>query len=401
MPLEVFTTPGCAYCARAKRFFKRHSLPYTERDVSADEMILREMIQRASVSTCPQIFVAGTLVGGYDMMLAEYEAGRLEPRLARAGLQMEEAAPEDPQPEVDEDEEEVALRTAALWADSVLNPAMGGGGAADAAGTAAALQLCMLTLMDEFLDDAGARVRYGALRASGEFAEFVMTAGDLCDLPLSSLDASAPTGERKAFWINLYNCLVMHGTTVAGSPKDGPARKAFFSGASGVAYCVAGCRLTLDDIEHGILRCNTPPPGAEAPPFGEGDARLALCLAPPTDPRLHFALNCGARSCPPIKLYEAARLEQGLSLAARAFVESDLAVEQEAGGARVTLSKILDWYGADFGADEAAVLGRLQGFLPAESAQHAALGEVLRRPASELQVTYREYDWGGNDATSD
>ena len=158
----------------------------------------------------------------------------------------------------------------------------------------------------------------------------------------------------------------------------------------------------------------------------------------------------GARSCPPIKLYEAARLEQarpaltltltstliltlaltlaliftliftlaldlrlrphlippphleqGLSLAARAFVESDLAVEQDAEGARVSLSKILDWYGADFGADEAAVLGRLQGFLPEESAQHAALGEALQRPASELQVTYREYDWGGNDATSD
>merc|ERR1719311_331374 len=93
---------------------------------------------------------------------------------------------------------------------------------------AAALQRCMLTLMDEFLDDDGARVRYGALRASGEFAEFVMTAGDLCDLPMSSLDASAPTDERKAFWINLYNCLVMHGTTVAGAPKDAPVRKAFW-----------------------------------------------------------------------------------------------------------------------------------------------------------------------------
>ena len=90
LPLEVFTTPGCAYCARAKRFFKRHSLPYTERDVSADEAVLREMIARASVATCPQIFVAGKLVGGYDTMLAEYEAGRLEPRLARAGLQMVE-----------------------------------------------------------------------------------------------------------------------------------------------------------------------------------------------------------------------------------------------------------------------------------------------------------------------
>ena len=90
LPLEVFTTPGCAYCARAKRFFKRHSLPYTERDVSANEAVLREMIARASVATCPQIFVAGKLVGGYDTMLAEYEAGRLEPRLARAGLQMAE-----------------------------------------------------------------------------------------------------------------------------------------------------------------------------------------------------------------------------------------------------------------------------------------------------------------------
>ena len=47
------------------------------------------------------------------------------------------------------------------------------------------------------------------------------------------------------------------------------------------------------------------------------------------------------------------------------------------------------------------MLGRLQGFLPEESAQHAALAEALRRPAAELQVTYREYDWGGNDATPD
>ena len=52
LPLEVFTTPGCAYCARAKRFFKRNSLQYTERDVSASEAVLREMIQRASVATC-------------------------------------------------------------------------------------------------------------------------------------------------------------------------------------------------------------------------------------------------------------------------------------------------------------------------------------------------------------
>lgn len=143
LPLEVFTTPGCPYCARAKRFFKRHSLPYTERDVSANEAVLREMIERAGGATCPQIFVAGKLVGGYDTMLAEYEAGRLEPRLARAGLQMVEA-PEEAQPEAAEQEVAADERSAALRAESTLNPNMGGGGAVDAAGTAAALQRCML-----------------------------------------------------------------------------------------------------------------------------------------------------------------------------------------------------------------------------------------------------------------
>ena len=47
------------------------------------------------------------------------------------------------------------------------------------------------------------------------------------------------------------------------------------------------------------------------------------------------------------------------------------------------------------------VLAKQNKTLQKESAQHAALAEALRRPAVELQVTYREYDWGGNDATPD
>ena len=66
---------------------------------------------------------------------------------------------------------------------------------------------------------------------------------------------------------------------------------------------------------------------------------------------------------------------QGLDLATRAFVEADLRVEPGEGAARVTLSKILDWYGADFGADEAAVLGPLR--LPASG---LGLGFTLPLP---------------------
>lgn len=60
--------------------------------------------------------------------------------------------------------------------------------------------------------------------------------------------------------------------------------------------------FSLDDIEHGILRCNTPPPGASDSPFDASDERKPLSLTR-LDPRLHFALNCGARSCPPIKVW--------------------------------------------------------------------------------------------------
>ena len=88
--------------------------------------------------------------------------------------------------------------------------------------------------------------------------------------------------------------------------------------------------------------------------------------------------------------------DRALALAARAFVEADCEVDTPQ--AAVTVSKILDWYGADFGADQVAVLGRLQGFLPEESTLHAELGEVLRRPPGELTVDYRAYDWGTNDA---
>ncbi len=173
-PIEVYTTPGCTYCARAKKFFKRYGLPYSERDVTASEAELAEMMKRASSATLPQIFVAGELVGGYENMLAEYEAGRLEPLLERAGLQMQEPKAVEEVSDADFD----APSPAELKADAVLNPAMGakGGSAEAAARTSAAMQRCMLALMDSFLDDDGARVRYGALRASPEFAEFVMTA---------------------------------------------------------------------------------------------------------------------------------------------------------------------------------------------------------------------------------
>lgn len=61
---------------------------------------------------------------------------------------------------------------------------------------------------------------------------------------------------------------------------------------------------------------------------------LHVQVVSPPDPRIHFALVCGAKSCPPIKLYSTATLDEGLAAAAEAFVASDVQVDAAAGKVR-------------------------------------------------------------------
>ena len=390
--VEVYTTPGCRFCTRAKGFLRRRGVPFEELDVSESEATLNEMIARASRATLPQIFVGGDHIGGCDDLLQENESGKLATRLEALGVAMleEEAPVEDATGFADD------APTARRDGRSILNARIVG--AADLVGDAASistdLQKQMLRLMDAHLSDDGSRVDYAALRVSPAFAAFLDTAGELTVLPEAALDASAPVDERKAFWINLYNCLVLHATAVMGAPTDADGRTAFFTGASGGAYCVAGHRFSLDDIEHGVLRANSPTVGG-ATLFAAGDPRLAFAMAE-VDPRVHFALNCGARSCPPIKFYQPARLDESLDLSARSFLEADLAVD----GPTLTCTKLLDWYGPDFGPDARAVVERVRSLLPAATPLHESLGGALGAPAG-VSLEFRPYDWGSNDENAD
>lgn len=85
--------------------------------------------------------------------------------------------------------------------------------------------------------------------------------------------------------------------------------------------------------------------------FKRSDDRCKLAIKP-VDPRIHFALNCGALSCPPIKVYTPERLEAGLSAAAQGFCSSEVDVDE--GEMKLkNVSMIFKWYGGDFGDKEA------------------------------------------------
>ena len=83
--IEIYTTPFCGYCARAKGLLDRKGAAYDEMDVMMDEKKRAEMRDRSKRSTVPQIFINGQHIGGSDELAALEQAGKLDPLLAQPG----------------------------------------------------------------------------------------------------------------------------------------------------------------------------------------------------------------------------------------------------------------------------------------------------------------------------
>lgn len=155
----------------------------------------------------------------------------------------------------------------------------------------------MLNLKGDFISPDGHTVNYTMIRSSDKYAHFVSGLHRLHSLDLGIMDESS----RKAFLLNIYNALVIHGLVenkLAG--LDSMSRLKFYAS---VSYQIGPHIYSLNDIENGLLRCNQP---SAAPfssiPFSAQDPRFPFSLRE-LDPRIHFALNCGAASCPPILAY--------------------------------------------------------------------------------------------------
>lgn len=101
------------------------------------------------------------------------------------------------------------------------------------------------------------------------------------------------------------------------------------------------------------------------------------------DPRVHFALNCGAVSCPPIRTYEAAQLDVQLELATRAYLSSPAALRIDVANGSVALSRIFRWYRREFGEPLAFVAAHC------DAPTRAALEALGPHP----NITYLAWDW--------
>ena len=190
------------------------------------------------------------------------------------------------------------------------------------------LRKLALRIQGKFINESGKSIDYALLEASSEFHQLQQLAAVLNEDPqVVPVDETA----RKAFFINLYNVLMIHGVIAQKFTSKHPIQAAKARGEKvsffgDTAYLVSGLRLSLDDIEHGILRGNAARAG-ELPFPSEEDPRRKWTLA--LDARIHFALVCGAKGCPAIQVYKGTNLERGLNAAAGTFLEGETEVGRE------------------------------------------------------------------------
>jgi hypothetical protein len=176
--------------------------------------------------------------------------------------------------------------------------------------------------------------------------------------------------EQRAFWINLYNALtidVVLDRYPVKSIKDIALGGSFFGSGpwAKALVTVEGRKLSLDNIEHDILRKVWP------------------------DPRIHYAVNCASIGCPNLmtKAFTAASLDQMLTQGARDYINHPRGVKVGSNG--VTLSRIYSWYRRDFGANDSELFRHLSTY--AEPA-------LKKQLAGMDTIGGYDYDWSLNEA---
>lgn len=205
------------------------------------------------------------------------------------------------------------------------------------------------SLLQHYVSESG-KVNYKGLKSAKAALDAYCKL--LSDNPVQDAWTKA---EKMAYWINAYNAFTLQ-LIVAHYPT-----KSIMNFDGGKTWAVkririGGRKYSLDNIEHDILR----------PQF--------------KDPRVHFAVNCASKGCPPLwnHAFTAENLGEALDARARVFINSPdfniLTAKQ------LQLSKIFDWYGADFGN------------LPAFLNRYATV-----KINADARITFLPYNWNLNE----
>ena len=173
---------------------------------------------------------------------------------------------------------------------------------------------------------------------------------------------------KKAFWINIYNSFfqILRKVNQIEIPKIFTQK----------LIVIANTQWSLDDIEHGILRKFRFKYSLGYFPALFVSKKLKSNAVSEIDYRIHFALNCGAKSCPPIAFYTRDDIEQQLELATQSFLEKETEYNEEL--KKMYVSRVFFWFLADFGGKKGIRI---------------ILGERLNVNFKGYKIVFKDWSW--------
>ncbi len=173
---------------------------------------------------------------------------------------------------------------------------------------------------------------------------------------------------KKTFWINAYNAYYQILRKERRVSKDHIY--------TSQEIIIAGESFSLDDMEHGILRRYKMKHalGFFSNPFAP--ILIKNLAVDELDFRIHFALNCGAKSCPPIAFYKHTDLDKQLTIATQSFLEGESSYDEVK--KRVHTTVLFKWFRFDFGGE--------QGI-------RDIYKEYVNKDISDYAIDYNAYSW--------
>lgn len=182
---------------------------------------------------------------------------------------------------------------------------------------------------------------------------------------------------QKAFWMNIYNAYVQ--IILLENPELFEDRNSWFgyNFFSSPQVTIAGKELSFDDIEHGIMRRSKVKISLGYLNQWFVDDFIERFWWDEVDPRIHFALNCGAISCPYIAVFDPDRVEEQLELTTHQYLTENTDWYPDEN--RVEVTRLMSWFRGDFGGVSGAIdMIKDLGIIP----QNA-----------DPSVDFKEYDW--------
>jgi hypothetical protein len=194
----------------------------------------------------------------------------------------------------------------------------------------------------------------------------------LSESTLDDLTSALETDQKKiAFWVNIYNAFIQISLTE--NPDLYQDKGKFFSEER---IKIAGEILSFDDIEHGIIRKSKVKISLgylDKWFVAKWERKLRVNHL---DWRIHFALNCGAKSCPPVAIYSAENLDNEFDFMTKEYLKEQTTYNKETKTA--TSVALMSWFRGDFGGNSGA---------------REILFDYGITPEMPKELDFKTYDW--------